>query len=120
MKNLISEIIEQINNFGSNEIVNLNNTYAQNVNYSEDEIYINDEDFFNTFFYENSMEAVRAASYGDYNYHHEYVKFNGYGNLVTMDAVTVEDLCDSVENIAEHVCENFEEYKYIFSIQEAE
>lgn len=42
----------------------------------------NDEEFFNNYF-SNAMEAVRAASYGEYNYTDTYVKLDGYGNLET-------------------------------------
>ena len=45
----------------------------------------NDEEFFNTYFYNNPMEAVRSVSFGSYNFNEEYVRFNGYGNLVTLD-----------------------------------
>ena len=49
------------------------------------EYWDNDEDFFNTFFYNNPMELARAIYYGDYNYTHDYVRFNGYANLETTD-----------------------------------
>ena len=45
------------------------------------EYWNNDDDFFNTFFYNNPTEAVRSAYYGDYNYCDDYVRFNGYENL---------------------------------------
>lgn len=32
------------------------------------EYYENDDDFFNTYFSNNVIEAVRAVSFGDYNY----------------------------------------------------
>lgn len=44
-------------------------------------VYENDEEFFETFFNNKPMEAVRAAQYGDYKFNHEYVTFDGYGNL---------------------------------------
>lgn len=47
----------------------------------------NDEDFFNTYFEGNPGGAVRAAIYGDYNYSHTYVTFNGYGNLETFNSI---------------------------------
>ena len=50
-------------------------------NYSDDEIFYNDENFFNTFFQDDPMGAARAAFYGDWNYCHGYVRFDGYGNL---------------------------------------
>ena len=52
--------------------------------------YENDEEFFNTFFYNNPTEAVRSAYYGDYNYCDDYVRFNGYGNLVSFNDYDLE------------------------------
>ena len=54
------------------------------------EYWNNDEDFFNTFFYNNPSEAVRSAYYGDYSYCDNYVKFNGYGNLESADEYKLE------------------------------
>ncbi len=45
--------------------------------------YKNDSEFFDMYF-NNKLEAVRAVSFGKYNYCHARVKFNGYGNLITM------------------------------------
>ena len=54
------------------------------------EYYENNEEFFNTFFYNNPMEAVRSEYYGDYNYCDKYVKFDGYGNLKSVDDYELE------------------------------
>ena len=62
--------------------VSLWNMYAREEN-PDEEIYDNDEDFFNTFYEGKPADAVRAASYGDYRYYDDYVWFNGYGNLVS-------------------------------------
>ncbi|QZA69798.1 hypothetical protein 043JT007_280 [Bacillus phage 043JT007] len=59
----------------------------------------NDEDFFNTYFEGEPMKAVRAAVYGDYNYTDDYVKFDGYGNLVSVSAYDMEE--ELKENIDE-------------------
>ena len=70
------------NEIKNNEIdVDLYNEWLCENNYSDEEIFFNDEDFFNTFFNNSPMEAARAAFYGNWNYCHGYVKFNGYGNL---------------------------------------
>lgn len=49
------------------------------------EYWNNDEEFFNTFFYNNPMEAVRSSFYGDYYYCDKYVKFDAYENLKSLD-----------------------------------
>lgn len=54
------------------------------------EYWENDEEFFNTFFFNNPMEAVRSSFYGDYNFCDKYVKFDGYGNLKSVDDYEIE------------------------------
>ena len=45
----------------------------------------NDDEFYQSFFLDNPKELARAIYYGNYNYCHDYVRFNGYGNLETTD-----------------------------------
>ncbi|MEX5491527.1 hypothetical protein ABFV43_22310, partial [Pseudomonas fulva] len=60
----------------------------------------NDEEFFNVFFEGKPMEAVRAAIYGDYRYTDDYVKFDGYGNLVSVSEYDMEEeLKENIEEI---------------------
>ena len=59
------------------------NSYNGSLDYLN--FYENDEDFFNIFFADNPMEAVRASFYGNYKYCDRYVRFNGYGNLESFD-----------------------------------
>lgn len=110
------QIIEIINNMTSDQLVELNNKYCQELNYDSDEIYINDEDFFNMFFGDDPMEAVRAASYGDYNFSHDYVFFNGYGNLVTFNKMDTDRLVDSVETMAEEIADRIKDFEDIIRL----
>lgn len=80
LKNDFDSICDYLNDLDNSESVNIHNTYCQENQY-EDEIYENDDEFFNTFFDGKVIEAVRAVSYGEYNYTDSYVQFNGYGNL---------------------------------------
>ena len=50
----------------------------------------NDEEFFDMYFEGKPAEAVRAAYYGNYNYMDEYVRFNGYGNLESLNQWKLE------------------------------
>lgn len=71
------------------------------------QFYENNEEFFNMFFQENPIEAVRASYYGEYKYSDEYVRFNVYGNLESMDEYKViEEMRDQVEEIAEACIDN--------------
>lgn len=89
----IDELKEFVLDEVKDEEVNMDdyNDFLRENNYSDDEIFYNDEDFFNTFF-SSPLEAVRASYYGDYNYNDNFVKFDGYGNLDSADYL--DDLMD--------------------------
>lgn len=71
------------------------------------EVYENDEEFFNTFFHGNPSEAVRASCYGDYNYMDEYVRFNGYGNLESLNEYDYrQELIDYIDDIVDELINN--------------
>ena len=66
------------------------------------DVWENDSESFHTFFNNNPMEVARAIQYGDYNYHDDYVTFDGYGNLVSYTGYEVEELLtDHKEEIIE-------------------
>lgn len=70
----------------------------------------NDEEFFNTYFHNNPMGAVRSVSFGEYNFNDEYVRFNGYGNLVTLDEWQLHrELRESKEDIIDEYLRLLEE-----------
>lgn len=86
------------------------NLYARECQ-EDDEIYYNDEDFFNTFF-SSPIEAVRACYFGDYTFSHEFVWFNGYGNLDSADRIDdmpidLENLCGWLEDNTDALEGNF-------------
>jgi hypothetical protein len=114
----IKAIIEEINCFDNDQMVQLNNEYCDQQNYPDDQIYSNDANFFADVYGGDVMEAVRAVSYGDYNYSHDYVKLNGYGNLESMNVIDEDDLCESIDTIAEEVADNFRNYDHLFDLDE--
>ena len=68
------------------------------------EAHENDEEFFDTYFSNNPMEAVRSAHYGNYNYSDDLVRFDGYGNLESFDRWEYEDeLKDNIDDIIERL-----------------
>ena len=109
MKTLLEYVTEQINHLSTIELVALNNIYCRENNI-EDEVYDNDEEFFELFFENKAMEAVRAAHFGNYNFGHDYVKFNGYGNLESFQYFNTDDLCELVSVIAEYAIDNQSEF----------
>lgn len=68
------------------------------------DVHENDEEFFNIFFEGKPMEAVRASFYGDYRYMDEYVRFNGYGNLESLDEYAYErEMKDYIDEIVDQL-----------------
>lgn len=118
MNNKLTSIIEQINNMTASELIDLNNTYCQSANYSDSEIFSNDDDFFTTFFGNDVLRAVQATQFGDYNYSHDYVTFNGYGNLDSFDRMTADNLCELVPTMAEYILENEDDFSHLFDFSE--
>ena len=77
-------------------------------------VFDNDEEFFKLFYQDKPLEAVRAALYGRYNYNDEYVKFDGYENLESLNQWEYEELLRS--NV-DDVIKEFQSYKnYILGI----
>ena len=112
----VQEIIDAINAMDENELVQLNNEYCRSINATDSEIYSNDDDFMETFFGRGTapMRLAQAICYGDYQYYHEFVRFNGYGNLETFQNMTTDQLCELVPTMAEYIAENFYEFEYLF------
>lgn len=80
LKELIMNGVDEKTLIEMVDYINGYNGYFDNLRVS-----YNDEDFFNTYFYNNPMEAVRSVSFGEYNFNDVYVRFNAYGNLETLD-----------------------------------
>lgn len=89
LKESLLEILEDRDNgvYRVLEVVDTINCYDDSLD--DLRYYENDEDFFNTFFYNNPMNSVLSSFYGNYRPMDEYVKFNVYGNLVS---ITVYEL----------------------------
>lgn len=107
---LLQKLVGQINSMNTAELVELNNAYCRAANCPDSEIFNNDDEFFEMFFSNRVIDAVRAVSYGDYNYSHDYVKFNGYGNLESFNHMDASDLVDFPQNIAEYAIEHQDEF----------
>ena len=64
----------------------------------DDSIYNNDEDFLSQY---GPLDIAQKVSFGDYNYHDEYITFDGMGNFVTLNYfeeivnhIDIDDLVD--------------------------
>src|SRR5699024_3961427 len=73
-------------------------------------VYENDDEFFQIYFESKVMEAVRAVSFGDYNYLDDYVRFNGYGNIESLSEYEWhQELEDEADDIVEQYLEMVED-----------
>ena len=78
------------------------------------DFYENDEEFFEMFFHNNPMEAVRASFYGHYNYSDDYVRFNGYGNLESFNEWGIIEECKGYIDDIVNELDNCWEALYIY------
>jgi predicted ATPase len=64
----------------------------------------------------SGLRVAQAVFYGDYNYSHNWVTFNGYGNFQTYNFFTADNLIESVENMAITISENADDFEFLFDI----
>ena len=103
LKVRLTEVLKRDN--GTDEILSIVNEIN---GYNEELDYLNyrenDEYFFNTYFENNVMEAIRACYFGNYNYNDAYVKFDAYGNLESICWFELEkELKDSINDIVNEI-----------------
>ena len=70
--------------------------------------YENNKEFFDTYYYNDPMEAVRAVLYGKYDWYDDFVKIDYDGNL---KGCTEFELQQDIENNIEEIIEKIIEYK---------
>lgn len=76
------------------------NTIDNSLEYLE--YFVNDDEFFDNFFHDNPGDAVRCSYFGDYRPYDDYVAFNGYGNLYSINQWQLEEEWkDNIEDIIE-------------------
>jgi hypothetical protein len=79
-------VSEVFNDLSNSDKVQVNNLFCEQVNYADDNIYSNDEEFFEIFYSRVSpMQAIKDAHHGSYEYNDDYVQFNGQGSLNSSD-----------------------------------
>ena len=73
-------------NKSDDEKISLWNEYCSE-NYPDDEIFVFDDDFFETFFDGKSpLDMFRLGCFSSVSWTDDYIKFNGYGNLESMNS----------------------------------
>ena len=93
---MLSEVIHRVSD---SDLIRLYNDFLEENERYEDRWYDNDDDFYNIFFENNPMEAIRSAVYAcNYDYTDAYVRINDYGNLETCtDYELIEEITDDKE-----------------------
>ena len=112
---LIQTIIDEINAMTEAELIELNNVYCDSASYPDNHIYSNDEEFFNMLGW-SGLRVAQSVFYGDYNYSHAWVTFDGYGNLQSYSRITTEQLVDLVQTMAEYIADNSEDFQFLFNL----
>lgn len=105
------EIKNAIENMDSHEIMALNNRLCEELNYHDNHIYSNDDEFLEMF---DKITLVQRVCYGDYNYNHDFVWFDGYGNFISSNYLNSGTLPDLLENMVNEIHDNFETYEDLF------
>jgi hypothetical protein len=109
-RDLLLELLQSLND---DDKMRLHNEIMYELQYDDDEIFYNDDEFFNTYFENRVLEAVRSISYGDYTYTHEFIRFNGYGNLETFNSYNLDDYIlydEIIDYLLENDCELLKNY----------
>lgn len=113
------KIKQALKNLSPEDKIELHNLRSSEEKRGEDNIYPNDEDFFNTFYSNDVFGAVQRAVYGDYNPHHDYVTFDGYANLKSFETFDLDKYI-SDDEIAEFLNENEQYIEDYLEIEESE
>lgn len=100
--------LELLKDLSDSEKISLWNEYQYETS-SESQIYENEEDFFDTFF-TKAIDAVRAAHFGEYNYHDTYVSFDGYANLESYNDVDYQIDFNELSNWLEEDPDSYQDY----------
>ena len=88
------------------EVVRELNSYSGCLDWLD--YYENDDEFFNIFFQNNIISAVRAVSYGNYNYMDEFVRINVYGNL---ESCCEYEMIEEMKSYIDDIVSNLIDYK---------
>jgi hypothetical protein len=112
---LKNELATIIINMDSEDIFQLNNSYCYANNCFDDLLYELDDNNINEIMEgKEPIEIIRMTAYGDFNYANDYFRFDGYGNLQSLNYLTSENLPDFIENVIDTIIENPDEFENLF------
>jgi hypothetical protein len=111
---LTNLILAEIKEMNESNLIDLNNTYCDSINAPDSIIYNNDEEFFEMLNW-SGLRVAQATFYGDYNYSHDWVTFDGYGNFKSYQYFSVESLVELPKVMAEYIADNYNDFQHLFS-----
>jgi hypothetical protein len=114
-ENKINLVLSEINEMNQLDLIELNNLYCDSINAQEGLIYSNDDDFFEMINF-SGLQVAQAVFYGEYNYSHDWVSFNGYGNFKSYQYFEVNDLVELPHVMAEYILDNYNDFSHLFSL----
>lgn len=99
-----------LDTLSDSELVQIQNLYCDSAGYPDDQIYALDDEFFEMTGF-SGLKVAQAVFYGDFNYSHDWISFDGYGNFKTTN--NPSQFMD-FEGIAEWIAENPEDFEGYF------
>lgn len=102
------ELLENLTSEDLNELVNECNSWNGSFEYIR--VYDFDEEFFNTFYYNEPERAASAVFFGNIqSWNDDYVRFDGYGNLESLSHWDYEQELESYkEEIVERALDLYQ------------
>lgn len=102
-----NQIKEEADYSDDDDIINAYNDYLKESRYNE--FLPNDEDTFNDLF-NTPMEAVLAVLHGDYEENDDYIRFNGYDNIVSYSSSEAKDEALDDSNFIDWLKDNYDNW----------
>lgn len=100
-----AELVEVLDQVENSELVRIwNEAIAED---NPDEMIYSMDEFDEVFRYEQPSRLACMIQFGDFNYNHNWFKFNGYGNIITSDHVP-ELIC--IDELADYIIESHNSY----------
>lgn len=96
----LNQVISQLTELADYEIIAIHNDYCEANNDSYNHIIDNDNEAIDSMF-DSPSDAIRAATFGNYNSSHNYFILDGYANLVSFNYASDDNSPIDVSELAE-------------------
>ncbi len=113
IENFIRDLKE---NLEFSQLVQLHNLYCESINDFDSQIFELDDEFFEMLNWPG-LRVAQACFYGNFNYSHDYITFDGYGNFLTFN--NPESQLEYTPTFARQIFENkYDFYGYFDELDE--